>query len=104
MMRSIGPAARGMVGAAAGSVVGGMLGPLGAVLGATIGRNLATGKTAIGKFQDFGRVTMPSPTQARTAFAQGFTPGLGFPTAPAGNASQGRVCSGRALSQIIGSI
>jgi hypothetical protein len=88
-MRGIGPAARGMAGSMAGGMVGSALGPLGGIIGAMIGRNLATGKSVTGKSVDSFGWGMPTATQARSAFAQGFNPGLGFPVAPGGNASQG---------------
>ena len=82
--RGIGDTAKSTLGGLAGGMIGGaMMGPVGGILGGMLGRSLAQGKSP------FGRSRATSPAQARSIFARGFTPGLGFPSAPTGASSQG---------------
>jgi hypothetical protein len=84
---AIGQGLRGAAGSVAGSMVGGLLGPVGGILGGYLGAQMARGKNPFSGL--LGRSQTTTPQQAMAAYARGYSPGLGFPEAPAGPASQG---------------
>lgn len=54
-----------------------------------MGKNPLSGLLGRSQFSDFAGNQMPTPAAAQRSFQRGYTPGLGFPTAPGGSASQG---------------